>query len=164
MIQPGDLHRYFKVREIATGRDVWLLAGDIRYELTGADSCWNYRPAAGGEYFLAESAVPTHPWGRPMRLDEVEPLPDGGGLWPPVAWEHIHGCPKCLATTPRGIAFGEKHPSEHADRLAALLGTARFGDAPADATCTDLDCTECGAKAGQPCEIWCIADQAVPAG
>jgi hypothetical protein len=32
------------------------------------------------------------------------------------------------------------------------------------ATCTALDCTECGAAAGKPCEPWCIADQAVPVG
>jgi hypothetical protein len=29
-------------------------------------------------------------------------------------------------------------------------------------TCTELDCPECSAEAGQPCAIWCFADQAVP--
>jgi len=27
-------------------------------------------------------------------------------------------------------------------------------------TCTEQPCTECGAPAGQSCDIWCIADQA----
>jgi hypothetical protein len=87
MIKAGELHRYFMVREIANGREVWILAGDTRYTVTG-DGPRDYRAAPDGGYFLAESAVPTHPWGRPMRLDEVEPLPDGRGLWHPVAWEH----------------------------------------------------------------------------
>ena len=86
MIDPGELHRYFKVREIATGREVWILAGDTRYAVTG-DGLRGYRPDPAGEYFLAESAVHTHPWGRPMRLEEVEPLPDGQGLYHP---DHLH--------------------------------------------------------------------------
>jgi hypothetical protein len=28
--------------------------------------------------------------------------------------------------------------------------------------CAIMPCTECGARAGQPCEIGCIADQALP--
>lgn len=82
MIEPGELHRYFKVREIATGREVWILAGDTRYAVTGS-GLRDYRSDPGGEYFLAESAVHTHPWGRPMRLEEVEPLPDSEGLYHP---------------------------------------------------------------------------------
>lgn len=30
-------------------------------------------------------------------------------------------------------------------------------------TCTELACTECGAPASQSCEVYCIADQALPA-
>ena len=82
MIEAGELHRYFKVREVRNGREVWLLGGDTRYEVTG-DGFRDYRPAPGGDYFLAESAVHTHPWGRPMRLEDVEPLPDGQGLYHP---------------------------------------------------------------------------------
>ena len=32
MIEPGELHRFFIVREIATGREWWLLNNDVRYE------------------------------------------------------------------------------------------------------------------------------------
>jgi hypothetical protein len=98
MIEPGELYRYFKVREVATGREVWLANGDVGYEVTGEDSLWNYRPAPDGEYFLARSAVHTHPWGRPVRLDEVEPLPGGRGLWHPCAAEHV----RTLAATYEG--------------------------------------------------------------
>lgn len=39
------------------------------------------------------------------------------------------------------------------------------GDTCGDAPVTDLECPECGAPAGQECEITCIADQAPrPAG
>jgi hypothetical protein len=31
------------------------------------------------------------------------------------------------------------------------------------ATCTVLDCAECGARAGKACAVYCIADQAMPA-
>lgn len=82
MIEPGELHRYFKVREIVTGRQVMILAGDTRYAVTGG-GLRDYRPDRACESFLAESAVHTHPWGRPMRLEEVEPLPDGEGLYHP---------------------------------------------------------------------------------
>lgn len=88
MIAPGELHRYFLVREIVTRREVWILGSDTRYEVTGP-GLRDYRPAPDGAYFLAESAVRTHPWGRPMRLDEVEPWPNGRGLWHPEAWEHV---------------------------------------------------------------------------
>ena len=87
MIGPSDLYRYFIVREIANGREVWLLGGDTRYEVTGP-GFGDYRAAPGGEYFLAEPAVRGFPCGRPMRLDEVEPLPDGRGLYHP---DHITG-------------------------------------------------------------------------
>ena len=87
MIEPGELHRYFAVREIATGRDVQILGGDTRYEVTG-DGWRDYRGAADGEYFLADPAVYNFPAGRPMRLEEVEPLPDGRGLWHPDSWQH----------------------------------------------------------------------------
>ena len=83
MIEPGDLHRYFAVREITTGRTIRLLGGDTRYAMTEPGVCWNYRIDPNGQRFLAESAVPTHPWGRSMRLDEVEPLPDGQGMYHP---------------------------------------------------------------------------------
>jgi hypothetical protein len=84
MIEPGELHRYFMVREIATGREVWILGGDTRYELTegGADglrACYRQYPA--GDYFLAECANRSVPFGRLMRLEEVEPLPDGRGIY-----------------------------------------------------------------------------------
>lgn len=87
MIQPGDLHRYFKAQVIAAGRETRLLNGDVRYAKTG-DGSWDYRISPDGDYFLAESAVHTHPWGVLLRLDEVEPLPADRGLWHPDAWEH----------------------------------------------------------------------------
>lgn len=115
MIEPGELYRYFMVREIATGREVWLANGDVRYEVTERDSLWNYRPAPDGEYFLARSAARTHPWGRPMRLDDVEPLPGGRGLWHPQAQEHI----TTLAATyegswrqAAGLALGSERQDE----------------------------------------------------
>lgn len=97
MIKPGNLHRYFMVREIANGSEVWILGGDVRYEVTGP-GLWDYRASPDGEYFLARSAVESHPWGRPMRLEEVEPLPDDRGEWHPAAWEHI----RTLAATYEG--------------------------------------------------------------
>jgi hypothetical protein len=91
------------VREIATGREVWLLGGDTRYEVTGG-GMWDYRATPDGEYFLAESAVPTHPWGRPMRLEEVEPLPGGRGLWHPDAHEHNFNLGRTYAGSWRQLA------------------------------------------------------------
>jgi hypothetical protein len=128
MIEPGELHRYFMVREIANGSEVWLLGGDARYEVTG-EGFYDYRAAPDGECFLAESAVPSHPWGRPMRLEEVEPLPHGRGLWHPAAWEHIYGCPPCLTGSADGIRFRVAYPRDHAERLATLTRVARFSDA-----------------------------------
>ncbi len=128
MIEPGDLHRYFMVREIATGREVWILGGDIRYEVTGT-GFRHYRSSADGEYFLAEQAVRGYPCGRPMRLEEVEPLPGGRGLWHPDAWEHIYGCPQCLAGSAEGMRFRADWPRDHAERLDALTKFARFSDA-----------------------------------
>jgi hypothetical protein len=87
MIEPGELHRYFMVRHIATGREAWILGQDTRYSLIGP-GLWDYRADRDGEYFLARSMVHTHPWGLPLRLDQVEPLPDGRGLWHPDSWEH----------------------------------------------------------------------------
>lgn len=87
MIEPGELHRYFMVRHIATGREAWILHDDTRWSVTGP-GLWDYRADRHGEYFLARSLVHTHPWALPLRLDEVEPLPDGRGLWHPAAWEH----------------------------------------------------------------------------
>jgi hypothetical protein len=86
VIEPGELHRYFMVREIKTGREVWLLGGDTRYEVTGS-GFRDYRQSPDGRYFLAECPNPC-PFGRPMRLEEVEPLPEGRGRWHPDAWEH----------------------------------------------------------------------------
>lgn len=97
MIRPSDLHRHFAVREIATGRTVWLL-GDARY-VTTPGVCWNYRLSPTGDHFLAESAVRTHPWGHPMRLDEVEPLPDGGGMYHP---DHLRFMELSLALSYEG--------------------------------------------------------------
>jgi hypothetical protein len=128
MIEPGELHRYLMVREIATGRKVWLLGGDVRYEVTGP-GFRDYRPSEDGEYFLAEPTVRSYPCGRPMRLEEVEPLPDGRGLWHPDACEHIYGCPRCLLGAAAGIRFRADYPREHAGQLAALTKDARFGDA-----------------------------------
>jgi len=87
MIPPRELHRYFIVREMATGRDLWLLAGDTRYTVTG-EGPGDYRAAPDGDHILVRSAVHTHPWGRPVRLDDIEPLPDARGIWPPDAPEH----------------------------------------------------------------------------
>lgn len=61
------------------------MAGDTRYEVTG-EGLGDYRPSPAGDHFLARSVVWSHPWGRPMRLDEVEPMPDGRGLYHP---DHI---------------------------------------------------------------------------
>ena len=85
MIEPGELYRYFIVREIANGREAWILGGDTRYEVTGP-GYGDYRIAPDGEYFLAEPAVHGFPCGRPMRPAEVEPLPDGRGVYHP---DHI---------------------------------------------------------------------------
>jgi hypothetical protein len=129
MIEPGELHGYFIVREIATGRDVWILGGDIRYEVTG-NGFRDYRASAAGEYFLAECANRSLPFGRPMRLEEVEPLPKNRGLWHPDAWEHISRCPKCLTRSAAGIRFRADYPRAHAERLTILTQDARFGDTP----------------------------------
>ena len=80
MIDPGELHRYFMVREIATGREMWVMGGDLRYTLTGQEY-GQYRIDRDGEYFLAEPTGPRYPWDVPLRLEEVEPLPDGRGLY-----------------------------------------------------------------------------------
>jgi len=87
MIEPGELHRYFTVREIATGREWWLLNYDVRYEAAGEPhTLYGYRAAPDGEYFLVDA----RPWpgGILKRLAEVEPLPDGRGVWHPASWEH----------------------------------------------------------------------------
>ena len=81
MIEPSELHRYFMVREIATGREFWVLGGDVRYTVTD-EYRFHYRSDPQGGYFLAE--LTGRPWpcqGVPMRLEEVEPLPDGRGIW-----------------------------------------------------------------------------------
>lgn len=81
MIEPGELHKYFAVREMATGREVWLMNGDVRYAETGDRFCGHYRIAPGGTYFLvrlgnAPSGIP----GFLLTPDEAEPLPDGKGV------------------------------------------------------------------------------------
>jgi hypothetical protein len=58
---------------------------------------------------------------------------------------------------------------EHGDSIASWVGVAaghvpECSGAPEEPTCTDLPCPECSAPAGRPCEVWCIADQATPAG
>jgi len=81
MIEPGELYKHFKVREIDSGRELWVEAWDVRYEVVG-DYRGHYRMAPDGDYFL----VRTGGWLRgywAARLDEVEPLPDGQGLWHP---------------------------------------------------------------------------------
>lgn len=70
MIEPGELHKHFAVREIKTGRTLRVSAGDTRYAITGT-GLRDYRPDPDGEHFLVDSIVPTHPWKRPIRLDEV---------------------------------------------------------------------------------------------
>jgi hypothetical protein len=136
MIEPGELHRYFAVREIANGGDVWILGGDTRYEVTGP-GFGDYRIAPDGDYFLAAPYVLSYPTGRPMRLEEVEPLPDGGGLY---------------------------HPDAADSRALQLARTyeGSWRQYAAETGCTELACEECGAPAGQACEIWCIADMAQP--
>jgi hypothetical protein len=49
-----------------------------------------------------------------------------------------------------------------AEASLALQGRADECEGAPDETCTELECTECGAPAGAPCEIGCIADQALP--
>jgi hypothetical protein len=85
-MEPSELHRHFRVREIATGRELWLMNGDVRYKATG-DGWGDYRPAPDGEYFLAEIELCSHR-GALWRPEDVEPLPDGRGLWSPASWEH----------------------------------------------------------------------------
>jgi hypothetical protein len=135
MIDPEDLHRHFKVREVATGRDVWILGGDYRYEITDPNGiAWNYRASPGGDYFLARSAVHTHPWGRPMRLEEVEPLPDGTGRYHPDtlrtmtlqlamsyegSWRQSAGAPDEW-----GAAYAEQFPGVPLPRPAASQRSA----------------------------------------
>jgi hypothetical protein len=82
MIEPGELHRYFKVRETATGQELHLMNHDARYLATGP-GLGEYRMAAEGEFFLVRSPVPAHPWGYLVRLEDVEPLPDGEGRYHP---------------------------------------------------------------------------------
>ena len=62
-------------------------------------------------------------------------------------------------------------PLESGDDLEGLVATARDHreqecsnpDGETDPEgCTELECTECGAPAGQPCLINCTADQATP--
>lgn len=110
MIKAGDLYRYFIVREIATGRELWLLNGDVRYDVTDPSALLDhYKMTPRGAYFLTAPAGQARPWGRLTRLDEVEPLPDGRGLWHPAAWEHASKLP----VTYRGSW------REHAARMVA---------------------------------------------
>lgn len=110
MIAAGELHRYFIVREIATGRELWLLNGDVRYDVTDASTLLDqYRMTPRGAYFLAAPAGQARQMGFLVRLDEVEPLPDGRGLWHPAAWEHVSKLP----VTYRGSW------REHAARMVA---------------------------------------------
>jgi hypothetical protein len=79
MIEPGELYKHFAVREIATGRTLHLNALDTRYTVTGPG--WgDYRPDPDGDHFLTAAPVWSHPRSYPVRLDQVEPLPDGAGL------------------------------------------------------------------------------------
>ena len=114
MIEPGELHRYHAVREVTTGRQLRLLNGDVRYKVTG-DGPWDYRPAPDGGYFLVESGVHTHPWGRAVRLDEVEPLPDGHGLWGAGAWEHERTLALTYEGSWRQYADGNGHLPAYRD-------------------------------------------------
>jgi hypothetical protein len=81
MIEPGELHKHYRVREIASGRELWVEAWDVRYEITG-DERGHYRIAPDGHYFLVRVSGRPHGYFA-ARLDEVEPLPDGEGLWHP---------------------------------------------------------------------------------
>jgi hypothetical protein len=85
-MEPGELHRYFIVREIAPGREWRLLNGDVRYEPAGEGTLYGYRTAPDGDYFLADARP--YPGGVLLRLADVEPLPGGRGLWHPGSWEH----------------------------------------------------------------------------
>jgi hypothetical protein len=85
MIEAGELWRYHTVRLVKDGKPVRILAGDVRYAVTGP-GLWDYRPDPEGDHFLAKSRVWSHPWGWPLRLDEVEPLPGSEGLYHP---DHI---------------------------------------------------------------------------
>ncbi|MBM0230504.1 hypothetical protein JNW91_00615 [Micromonospora sp. STR1_7] len=88
MIDPAALYRHFRVRVIATSAIVWVAAWDTRYDKTGT-GVWDYRPSPAGHYFLARSPVHTHPWGYPLRLDEVDPLPNGKGIYHPDSLMHF---------------------------------------------------------------------------
>ena len=113
MIKAGELHRYFMVREISTGREVWLDAGDTRYEITSGDPNLrdHYRMCPTGAYILVRpGGEPLRPWLLPLRLDEVEPLPDGRGLYHP----------DCAASRALGLSMSYKGSwREHAARMVA---------------------------------------------
>ena len=79
MIEPGELHRYFKVRHVATGLTCWIKAGDapLRHHRPATAS----RPLPDGRRTANTSWLTrgrTH-LGLPPRPSEVEPLPDGAG-------------------------------------------------------------------------------------
>jgi hypothetical protein len=84
MIEPGDLHRHFIVRHVPTGRDLWTDGWDARYEVFGLGG-WDYRISTSGTHLLARSPIESHPWGVPLRLSDIDPLPDGRGRFHPDA-------------------------------------------------------------------------------
>lgn len=126
MIEPGELHRYFAVRNVATGAEVRILGGDTRYSAESPDLRWRYRIDAAGDYFLAAPLVPSHPLGRVMRLDEVEPFPDGQGRY--GALDEFQ-----LARTYEG-SFRQVADlaAEHVDDMAERHDYERFGDPEAE--------------------------------
>ena len=85
MIEPGELHRHFKVREVGAGRELWLLNRDARYEPAG-DGRYGYQMAPEGDYILVRP-VGRH-FSAPgilVRLEDAEPVPDGKGMYHPDA-------------------------------------------------------------------------------
>jgi hypothetical protein len=90
MIPAADLYRYFKVRDIVTGRAVWTLGGDTRYPAgpgAAQERPWDHREHdTEGEFALVRFG--NYPRGYLVRLEEIEPLPDGAGMYHP---DHLSG-------------------------------------------------------------------------
>jgi hypothetical protein len=87
VIEPGELYKHFKVRDTVTGREVWLNGNDARYPGDGCqERPWDHRrDDTGGWFALVFSTLDAWMPGYLVRLEEIEPLPDGRGLYGPGA-------------------------------------------------------------------------------
>lgn len=120
MIDPGDLHRHHKVRVIATGRETSLLNGDVRYSRNGS-GVWGYLIDPEGECILVASAVYSHLWGVPVRLDEIEAIPDGRGIWHPD-WDDMRALKLSMTYEGSWRQFADRQRTEQACTQLELFG------------------------------------------